>query len=144
MQRLTRRAFSTVAPKMELTIRTPYKTLFNKSTNFKGLNATTIDGYYYVNDKTPASVRMLLPGSLSVQPDTDSKDFVGNFVHTGGWLVVHENNTCEVFLMEAIEQSEFKSTPNTDLSMIQKEDADAAKWIQDVRDSAERSYFRAI
>jgi len=36
-----------------------------------------------------------------------SKNDSGNFVHTGGWLFVHDNNSIEVNLLECIEKESF-------------------------------------
>ena len=31
----------------------------------------------------------------------------GEFIHTGGWAFVHDNNSCEINLLECVEKEDF-------------------------------------
>ena len=81
--------------KMELTVRTPYKTLFENFSNFKHLTVTSIGGNMTIGNKSIPRVYLLPPGEMKVgqiaagdgnKTTSDS----GLFMHTGGWLFVHE------------------------------------------------------
>ena len=36
-----------------------------------------------------------------------SKTDSGEFIHTGGWCFVHDNNSCEINLLECTEKEDF-------------------------------------
>ena len=81
--------------KMELTVRTPYATTFAKFDGFKHLTVGTIGGNITIGNKSIPRVYLLPPGEMKVsqiQPGegnfTTSES--GLFMHTGGWLFVHE------------------------------------------------------
>lgn len=81
--------------KQELTIRTPYKTLFENFPNFKHITVKTIIGNITIGNKTPPRMYLLPPGEMkvsSIGPGEGNKSGSdsGMFVHTGGWLFVHE------------------------------------------------------
>ena len=80
--------------KMELTVRTPYRTLFSDFANFQHLTVTTIGGNMTIGNKTIPCVYLLPPGQMKVggmgqgagnHTESDS----GLFMHTGGWAFVH-------------------------------------------------------
>ena len=81
--------------KMELTVRTPYRTLFANFNNFNSLTVTTIGGNMNIGNKSIPRVYLLPPGEMAVR---SLQSGVGNhttsdsglFMHTGGWLFVHE------------------------------------------------------
>ena len=31
----------------------------------------------------------------------------GEFIHSGGWLFVHDNNSCEINMLECVEKEDF-------------------------------------
>ena len=81
--------------KMELTIRTPYNTLFSKFAGFSRLTVNTIGGNITIGNKSIPRVYLLPPGEMKVcniqageGNMTDSES--GLFMHTGGWLFMHE------------------------------------------------------
>ena len=100
--------------KMELTIRTPYATLFNNCAGFRSINVNTIEGQMNIADRSPARVYLLPPGEIEVLGlqngaegnNTTSDD--GKFMHTGAWLFVHDNNSIEVNMLECCEKEKFK------------------------------------
>ena len=80
--------------KMELTVRTPYKTYFENFNNFSRLTVYTIGGELTIGGRSGPRVYLLPPGQFKVCAiakdkgnftDSDS----GLFMHTGGWLFVH-------------------------------------------------------
>jgi len=82
-------------PKAELTVRTPYKTLFANYNDFTRIYVESIKGLMAIGNRSIPRVYLLPPGELSVvgmgpgegnKSDSDS----GKFIHTGGWLFVHE------------------------------------------------------
>ena len=81
--------------KMELTMRTPYRTVFDNFSGFKALRVRTIGGDMTIGNRAQPRVYLLPPGELKVQqitPGTGNKSNSdsGLFMHTGGWLFVHE------------------------------------------------------
>ena len=63
-----------------------------------------------IGNKTIPRVYLLPPGQIRVAhmqaegegKNTDSAS--GEFIHTGGWLFVHDNNSVEVNLLECTEK----------------------------------------
>lgn len=110
------RAFSgmTKLAKMELTLRTPYATLFKNCAGFQSLYVNTIEGQINIGNRSPPRVYLLPPGEIKVAgiqqgaEGNHSQSDDGKFMHTGGWLFVHENNSVEVNLLECCEKDQFK------------------------------------
>ena len=110
----SKRNFS-VVPKLtkaELTIRTPYRTIFDSFSQYTRLYVWTIDGLLAIGNRSNPRVYLLPPGEMEVigaekgeGNNSTSRD--GKFIHTGGWLFVHENNSVEVNLVEANEKEDF-------------------------------------
>ena len=143
MLRITRGFASIVKkPRMELTIRTPYKTLFSNFTDFKRIISKTTDYQISISNKMPPAAYILTPGRISVKPEADRKDFKGDFVHFGGWLTIHADNTCEIFLMDAVEADTFTNAKNDKLVSLANEDPKAVKWVEKIRAMAMKNFFR--
>ena len=99
-------------PKIELTMRTPYGTMFKDFAGFTRVYANTTKGQIAIGNKTIPRVYLLPPGQLKVAGLTEgegkiSKSDSGEFIHTGGWLFVHDNNSIEVNLLECVEKENF-------------------------------------
>ena len=83
-------------PKVELTIRTPYRTLFAGFNGFNRLYVETLKGNMAIGNKSVPRVYLLPPGVMNVQGLTAGKgnnleaDASGKLIHSGGWLHVHE------------------------------------------------------
>jgi hypothetical protein len=82
-------------PKAELTIRTPYKTMFKDYNQFTRIYVESLKGLMAIGNKSVPRVYLLTPGELSVigmsEGDGNFSDSAsGKFIHTGGWLFVHE------------------------------------------------------
>ena len=81
--------------KVELTIRTPYKTILNNCSGFQRIYCNTIKGQMAVGNKCFPRVYLLPPGEIKVHgliPGAEgnhSSSEHGYFMHTGGWLHVH-------------------------------------------------------
>ena len=66
-----------------------------------------------IGNKSIPRVYLLPPGAFKVAhmqsaaegKHTDSES--GEFIHTGGWLFVHDNNSIEVNLLECTEKENF-------------------------------------
>jgi hypothetical protein len=99
-------------PKIELTMRTPYGTMFKDFAGFTRLYAGTSKGQIAIGNKTIPRVYLLPPGMLKVAGMTEGEGKItqsdsGEFIHTGGWLFVHDNNSIEVNLLECVEKENF-------------------------------------
>jgi hypothetical protein len=99
-------------PKIELTMRTPYGTMFKDFAGFTRLYVGTSKGQIAIGNKTIPRVYLLPPGQIKVAGMTEGEGKVttsesGEFIHTGGWLFVHDNNSIEVNLLECCERETF-------------------------------------
>ena len=99
-------------PKAELTMRTPYNTFFKNFNGFVRVYCGTSKGQIAIGNKTIPRVYLLPPGQIKVAHMTDgagklTKSDSGEFIHTGGWLFVHDNNSIEVNLLECTERENF-------------------------------------
>jgi len=65
---LSRKYFSVLpkCPKLELTMRTPYQTLFTHFTGFQRLYVTTIKGLMCVSNRTPPVIYLLPAGEIKL------------------------------------------------------------------------------
>lgn len=90
---------------MELTIRTPYKTLCSKLTDFQRIITKTNEAVLVISNKMPAALHILPPGSLMVRTGSQIPGFSGDFLHTGGWLAIHPDNSCEINLVECADRA---------------------------------------
>ena len=96
-------------PKVELTMRTPYQTFFKDFNGFIRLYCETTKGQISIGNKTIPRVYLLPPGQIKVAHMTEgpgkmTNSVDGHFIHTGGWLFVHDNNSIEVNLLECSEK----------------------------------------
>ena len=125
LYRNNRRMFSSVQKltKSELTVRTPYRTIFENFAQYTRIYVWTIDGLLAIGNRSNPRVYLLPPGEMEVKgiekgEGNHSTGSDGKFIHSGGWLFVHENNTVEVNLVEASEREDYdfdKLTPPVDL-----------------------------
>ena len=81
--------------KLELTVRTPYATLFENFNAFTRVYVTTIKGQMAIGARSIPRVYLLPPGEMVVKnmqqgEGNNTKSESGQFMHTGGWLFVHE------------------------------------------------------
>jgi hypothetical protein len=82
-------------PKVELTMRTPYKTFFKDFNSFNRVYVQTNKGQIAIGNRSIPRVYLLPPGQITVKGITagdgnHAKNESGQFMHTGGWLFVHE------------------------------------------------------
>ena len=99
-------------PKMELTMRTPYGTFFQDFSGFGRVYVGTLKGQMAISNKTIPRVYLLPPGQIKIAALTDgpgkvTKSDSGEFIHTGGWCFVHDNNSCEINMLECVEKEDF-------------------------------------
>jgi F0F1-type ATP synthase epsilon subunit len=99
-------------PKMELTMRTPYGTFFQNFSGFGRVYVGTSKGQIAISNKTIPRVYLLPPGEIKLVGLTGgegkiTKSESGEFLHTGGWLFVHDNNSCEINMLECTEKEDF-------------------------------------
>ena len=99
-------------PKTELTMRTPYKTFFENFASFTRVYVHNQKGLIGIGNKSIPRVYLLPPGEINVkgiqQGDGNKcKSETGLFIHTGGWLFVHDNNSIEINLLECTEKETF-------------------------------------
>ena len=82
-------------PKVELTMRTPYREFFKDFSGFTRIYVETLEGFMAIGNKSNPRTYLLTPGELNVVGLSDgegntSESSGGKFIHTGGWLFVHE------------------------------------------------------
>lgn len=99
-------------PKVELTMRTPYRTFFDNFNNFTRVYVQTTKGLIAIGNRSIPRVYLLPPGEINVKniqagDGNFAKSDSGLFIHTGGWLFVHDNNSIEVNLLECAEKEDF-------------------------------------
>jgi hypothetical protein len=95
---LTRRHFSVLpkAPKMELTMRSPYRTFFKNFIGFQRLYINSMKGQRCVSNRTYPTIYLLPAGEIRVigmargDGNFSEQSSSGDFVHSGGWCIVHE------------------------------------------------------
>ena len=98
--------FSTIVKKqkMELTLRTPYKTILANFDGFQRIITRSNESSLIIQNRSPAAIYVIPPGQLKVKFTTDVKNTSGDYLHLGGWVFVHADNSCEVNLIECVER----------------------------------------
>lgn len=82
--------------KMEVSMRTPYRTFFHKFNGFTRFYIGTIKGMLSVSNRTYPTAYLLPAGEIKFihlqhsQGNECESGISGEFVHTGGYVVVHE------------------------------------------------------
>lgn len=82
-------AFAAKKQRMELTIRTPYRTLFENFDGFSRVITKTNEAALIIQNRTPASLHILPPGLMKIKLTNEVKGVPGEFMHLGGWVVIH-------------------------------------------------------
>ena len=138
----SRRTFSVLPknPKVELTVRTPYRTLFDRFTSFSRIYVNTLKGTIAIGNKTIPRIYLLPPGELTVKgispgDGNNARRDSGLFIHSGGWLFVHDNNSIDVSLIECIEKEDFKFDALT-LNDATESDSAAGRLAHALQDKA--------
>ena len=99
--------------KMEVSMRTPYKTYFKNFNGFQRIYVGTIKGQLAIQSRTPPTVYLLPAGEIKFTQLTKGKGYEvsdscsGEFVHSGGYVAIHSNNTVDINLIECIEKEKF-------------------------------------
>ncbi len=82
--------------KMEVNMRTPYKTFFNKFNGFSRIYVNTLKGLIAIGNRTYPTIYLLPAGEIKYmnlvksEGNECSANASGEFIHTGGYCVVHE------------------------------------------------------
>lgn len=99
----------------------------------------TPDGALVIQNRTPPALHILPPGALRVRLTRDVPGVSGDFMHTGGWVIIHADNSCEINLMDIVDRKDVK--PEL-LDKYEGKDPDsvASKYASRVRKSTAR-YF---
>ena len=74
---------------MELTLRTPYKTFLKDFDGFSRIITKTNEASLVIQNKSPPALYVLPPGNLKIKFIQDVKDCAPEYMHTGGWVIVH-------------------------------------------------------
>ena len=53
-------------------------------------------------------MHILPPGALRVRLTRDVPGVSGDFMHTGGWIIIHADNSCEINLMDIVDRKDVK------------------------------------
>ena len=62
-----------------------------------------------VSNKMPPAMHVLPAGALNVRLPNPMENFSGDFVHSGGWLIIHADNSCEINLVDCFEKKEINA-----------------------------------
>ena len=130
--------------KMEVTLRSPYKTFLNNFDGFSRIIARTNEGSLVIQSKQPAGAYVILPGSLKIQFTEEKKDLTGDFIHSGGFVVIHPNNTVEISLIECFEKRDVDGSKIGEVDLPDAGDSLAGKYVEKIRSQAKKDYLRYV
>ena len=133
-----------IKAKMEVTLRSPYRTFLQNFDGFSRIIARTNEGSLIIQSKQPAGAYVVLPGSLKIQFTEEKKDVSGDFVHSGGFVVVHPNNTVEISLVECFERKEVDAAKIGDSELPEAGDTLVGKYVEKIRSQAKKDYLRYV
>ena len=144
MKRTIIRLFSTRKPKMELTIRTPYKTFLADFSEFNSLMTETAEATLVVQDNMPPAAHILPPGQVSVELEKASPDFSGNIMHFGGWLVIHPDNTCDINLIDGVDKNDVAADKLTKSEFEPVEEGTTGQMAKDIRTITQDDFVKKM
>lgn len=144
MNNALKRFFSTKKMKMEVTIRTPYKTLISDFSDFQRIVTKTSEACLVVQNRMPPAVHVLPPGSLKVRMEKENPKFSGDLLHTGGWLIINPNNTCEINLMEAVDRKEVQGDKIDKGDLEAVEDGITGQYVHKIRGHTQRTFQKSL
>ena len=130
--------------KMEVTLRSPYRTFLNNFDGFSRIIARTNEGSLVIQSKQPAGAYVILPGSLKIQFTEEKKDSSGDYIHSGGFVVVHPNNTVEISLVECFERKDIETAKIGETDLPDAGDTLAGKYVEKIRSQAKKDYLRFV
>jgi hypothetical protein len=81
--------FAAKKQKMELTLRTPYKTYFENFDGFSRILTKTNEAALIIQNRSPPSLYVLPPGVIKIKLTQDTKGVPSELMHIGGWAIVH-------------------------------------------------------
>ena len=127
---------------MELTIRTPYRTIVENFDGFSRVTAKTNEAILSIQNKSPAATYVLPPGLLKVKFTEQRTDTSGEIFHCGGWATVHPDNSCEITLADGWEKSEmeFDTLDKAETETIRE--PLEAKYVDRIRKRAQKTFLK--
>lgn len=88
--------FSTKKKQIELTLRTPYRithyylgTIVQDFTGFSKIITKDLSSVVVIQNRSPSALHVLPPGFLKLRLNGDVKNVAEEYIHTGGWAVIH-------------------------------------------------------
>ena len=139
---LTRGFAEEIKAKMTLTLRSPYKTYLAGYEGFNKIVSKTEEGQLIIQSKMPPAAYVLLPGALKVYFAEERKDLTGDFVHAGGFAVIHPNNSCEINLIECFDKNEVQFNKVAEAEISEGGESGAGKYVEKIRRDAKRNFMR--
>jgi hypothetical protein len=89
-------SFSAKKKQIELTLRTPYRTpsahtgtIVQDFTGFSKIITKDLSSVVVIQNRSPAALHVLPPGFLRLRLNGDVKNIAEEYLHTGGWAVIH-------------------------------------------------------
>ena len=127
---------------MEVTIRTPYRTIVENFDGFSRITAKTNEAVLSVQNRSPPATYVLPPGYLKVKFTENREDTKGEYLHTGGWLVVHPDNSCEITLADGWEKDEIAFDQLDKADIPATDDSVAGKFVNRIRSRAQKTWVK--
>lgn len=129
-------------PRMELTIRTPYQTIVENFAGFQNFTAKTNEAVLLVQNKMPPALHLLPPGKISVKVNETLEGFSGELMHTGGWMVINADNSCEINLLEACQTSEVEinKVSKSDIEQLPSEN----QFVDKIRNTTQATWVKKM
>mmetsp|Transcript_18308 Transcript_18308/g.15952 ORF Transcript_18308/g.15952 Transcript_18308/m.15952 type:complete len:162 (+) Transcript_18308:77-562(+) len=136
--------FSTVQKKtrMELTLRTPYKTILRDFSDFTRILAKSNEAALVIQNKAPPALYVLPPGHLRIKLNSDQESTSGDILHLGGWVTVHLDNSCEIQLIDCFERKDVKPDQFANSEIGRELDTVSGRYMNKLRRNAARIFAR--
>lgn len=74
----------------------------------------------------------------------DNDDTSGEYIHTGGWAVIHPDNTCTIDLFDAFEKSEVNAETLLDHELEAPSEDLAGKFVEKIRRNSQTQIGNAL
>ena len=76
--------------------------------------------------------------------EKENPNFSGDLMHTGGWLIINPDNSCEINLMEAVERKDIQADRLDKGELEQIEEGVTGQYAQKIRATTQKAFQRSV
>lgn len=75
---------------------------------------------------------------------TEDNETSGDYIHTGGWAVIHPDNTCDINLFECFEKDEVNAEGIADFDLGEAGEGVQGQFVDKIRKAAHSTILKNL